>query len=98
MVVEQSWRSTGGGAWLVEERWWRGLVRLVASQSIAREECKACSCVACGMEASQAATAQLAVWIAVGRLAFQARGGLCRRHEVCSCARLCARVLRLRAC
>ena len=28
----------------------------------------------------------------------RARGGLCQRHEVCSCARSCACVPRLRAC
>ena len=65
----------------MEERWWRGLVRLVALQSVARKESKACSCVACRAEALKAAMAQLAVQIAVGRLAFQARGGLCRGHE-----------------
>ena len=74
----------------MEERWWRRFVRLVALQSIARVESKALGCVACRVEASKAAMAQLAVQIAVGRLAFQARGGLCRRHE---CARVRVRVL-----
>ena len=55
-------------------------------------------CVWDGVEASQAATAQLVVRTAVGCLAFQARGGLCRRHEMCLCACSCAHVLRPCAC
>ena len=40
----------------------------------------------------------MAFWGALVRLAFQARGGLCQRHERCMCARSCACVRWLCAC
>ena len=75
------------------------MLRIVALQSMAtRLTCEARCCLASEAEASEAATALRAVRLALGSLAFQARGGLCQSHEVCWCAHLCARVLRLRAC